>query len=127
MTVRPKGAKGKADELFSKLIRSRGACERCGRTEHLQAAHIITRSRLNTRWDTRNAWCLDARCHIRLTHWPVEHRDFAWQTIGEDTYYELVRLSESTSKVWRKSDFEAECVRLQALLDEEASRIEWRA
>ena len=117
MTTRAKGPKGKADALFSRLIRSRGACEKCGSTDFLQAAHIITRSRLNTRWDTRNAWCLCAGCHIRLTHWPVEHRDFAWQTIGEETYYELVRLSESTTKVWRKSDFEAECRQIQTALD----------
>jgi 5-methylcytosine-specific restriction endonuclease McrA len=117
MTARAKGAKGRADDLFSQLIRSRGYCERCGSTEFLQCAHLITRARLNTRWMTTNAWCLCARCHIRLTHWPVEHRDFIWETRGKDAYDDLRRLSESTHKVWRKSDFEAEVVRLKALLE----------
>ncbi len=117
LTGRARGPKGKADELFSLYIRkTRGACERCGSTEFLQCAHIITRSALNTRWDERNVWCLCARDHIRLTHWPVEHRDFAWATIGEEMYYELVRLSQP-SKVWRKSDFEAEVVRWKAALE----------
>jgi hypothetical protein len=115
MTARAQGAKGKADEWFSLYIRkSRGACERCKRTEYLQCAHLITRHHNNTRWDERNVWCLCARCHIELTHWPVRHRDFIWATIGEETYYELVRLSESTHKVWRKSDFEAERDRWKA-------------
>ncbi len=115
---RATGPKGKADELFSQLVRSRGYCENCGRVEYLQCAHVITRSRLNVRWDNRNAWCLCSRCHIWFTNWPVEHTRFMERTIGQEVYDELYLLSQTDLRPWRKADFVAECVRLQALLDE---------
>lgn len=118
MSMYAKGPKGKADRLVSLLVRSRGACERCGATNNLQAAHIISRSWSATRTDERNIWCLDARCHIRLTHNPDEHMAFVAETIGMDEFYRLKRKAEENPRPWKQAMWEAETVRLQALLDE---------
>jgi hypothetical protein len=56
-----------ADTLWSKYIKARaqGQCQRCGsRTMALEAAHIVPRRVLPTRFDTRNGVALcAATCH----------------------------------------------------------------
>jgi hypothetical protein len=42
------------DEL-AELVRARGSCERCGTTENLQCAHIISRRYSQTRCRLDNA------------------------------------------------------------------------
>jgi len=108
---RPKGYKGKADELFSKIIRRPGRCLKCGSDWYLQCAHIISRRYAATRTDERNAWPLCAACHRRLTDWPVEHYEFILQTIGEEVYQELKKKAETVTKV----DWESEFLRLKEL------------
>ncbi len=78
----PKGAKAKADRLFSLIVRARGACQACGKTTNLQCAHIISRRYSQTRCVEDNAFCLCAGCHMRFTDHPVEFGDFvrAWGT-----------------------------------------------
>ena len=62
-----------ADVLFSKWIRLRDACcLRCGSTDRLQCAHIISRSYKSVRVDSRNAVALCQRCHVYFTHRPLE-------------------------------------------------------
>lgn len=58
----------KLDIAFSTLVRNKGRCERCGRTENLQLAHIIPRTNKTLRWDIFNAVCLCVRCHIWWAH-----------------------------------------------------------
>lgn len=94
-----KGLKGKCDALFSKIIRSAGVCNRCGSRDWLQTAHIISRRYSNTRCDIRNAWCLCAGCHRRLTDWPREHSRYITETIGSEAYEELRAKAESFEKV----------------------------
>lgn len=115
------GPKGKATRLHSLVVRSRGRCERCGSTSNLQTAHIVSRRFSATRTDERNAWCLCASCHRRLTDWPNEHVAFAYQTIGEELYAELRQKALSNLRPWKSYEWQAECVRLQGLLDAVAS------
>ncbi len=62
-----KGAKGRADRLWSELQRSRGMCERCGNQRGpFDAAHIIRRARQGTRCDPLNGWCLCRSCHTTV-------------------------------------------------------------
>lgn len=110
-----KGAKGKCDKLFSRIVRSVGQCVRCGSTDNLQCAHIISRKYSATRTDTTNAWCLCARCHRRLTDWPREHSHFITETIGSERYEELRLKAESVTKV----DWDAEYERLKQLAKQE--------
>ncbi len=109
MVKRYKGAKGKADKLFSLLVRAPGQCQRCGATNNLQCAHIISRRYSATRTDLRNAWVLCASCHRRLTDWPREHSRYITDTIGSDLYEELQRKAETVTKV----DWDAELDRLR--------------
>jgi hypothetical protein len=114
-----KGRKEKATRLHSLVVRSRGRCERCGITDYpkLQCAHIIGRRFAATRTDERNAWCLCARCHFRLTEHPDEHMAFVGQTIGMDAFHELKTKALAGVKT-SEAFWTAEVERLQALLNQ---------
>ncbi len=58
-----KKIKKRLDKLWSQIIRSKGSCEICGKTEYLNAHHVIGRRKLATRWDLRNGACLCSSCH----------------------------------------------------------------
>ncbi len=57
--------KGKADVAWAEQIRAVGYCENgeCGRTNALNAHHLISRTRLRFRHDLSNGVCLCAHCH----------------------------------------------------------------
>lgn len=107
-----KGAKKKADDIFSKLVRSSGQCENCQSTRDLQCAHIISRRYAHTRTNILNAFCLCAKCHIHFTAWPLEFADFVERKIGLEMYQDLVVLSQCRGKV----DWLSEVERLRPLL-----------
>lgn len=109
----PKGVKGKCDKLFSEIIRSRGACENCGRSQgvQLQTAHIISRRYTNTRVNPDNAFCLCASCHRYYTDFPKEFSRFITDKLGIDKYEQVKNKALSTGKV----DWEAEYKTLQAI------------
>jgi hypothetical protein len=96
---KPSTAKKRADNLFSKIVRSRGYCQNCGRTQSLQCAHIISRRFSHTRCIEGNAFCLDAKCHIFFTDHPASFGIFVLEQIGADAHDELITLSQQTSKV----------------------------
>ena len=98
-TTPARGAKARADDLFSKIVRSRGACCNCGKTENLQCAHVISRRFANTRCDEWNAFCLCARCHHYYTDHPVDWGKFVLEVMGENAYTRLRERSQLTSKV----------------------------
>ena len=114
MTVsKAKGAKAKADKLFSQLVRSRGVCERCGERSDVVTAHILGRRFSATRTDERNAWALDPTCHYVVDNWPDEKMRLVEETIGLEVYAELRAKAESTV---RRFDWPAEVERLKGLL-----------
>lgn len=106
MSIYGKGAKGKADKLFSKIVRIDGKCQRCGSTDNLQCAHIISRKYSATRTDLLNAWCLCSRCHRRLTDWPREHSHYITETIGSAKYDELRSKAEQVTKMNWDDEYE---------------------
>jgi len=73
----PKSVKASCDKIFSKIIRSKGACERCGGVDNLQCAHIYSRKFGSVRFDEDNALCLCAKCHRWGHDHPLEFADFA--------------------------------------------------
>lgn len=94
-----KGIRGKATMLHSKVVRQRGACERCGQSSGpFDAAHIIPRRYAATRCDAANAWCLCKGCHLRTTEWASEHMALVERTIGLDAYEELRLRAEAGVK-----------------------------
>lgn len=101
---RYKNDKGKADKLFSQIIRSQGACEAKGKngvncSAQLQTAHIITRKRSATRTDLRNAFCLCFAHHRFYTDYPREFSRFITETWAQDHYDYLYAKSIRPTKV----------------------------
>jgi hypothetical protein len=79
---KPSTHKRVATELHSKIVRSRGMCERCGDTRGpFDAAHIVPRRYSATRTRLDNAWCLCRPCHTYLDSHPVEKVAFAGLTL----------------------------------------------
>ena len=85
-SISKKALGNKLDKLFSKVIRKRGHCERCGSTRNLQTAHIFSRTYRNTRWDTSNALCLCAGCHFWGHKNPILFTEFVHEHLGRDNY-----------------------------------------
>lgn len=94
-----KGVKGKADKLFSEVIRSYGECEKCGGDNWLQTAHIISRRFNSVRTDTRNAFCLCASCHRKFTDHPREFSHFITDSWAVRYYDRLYWKSQEVVKV----------------------------
>lgn len=90
---RRKGNAGKADLLFSRIVRSRGACERCGKPA-TDTAHIIRRGYSATRCVEDNAWALCSSCHRATEDDPAEFMLLVERTIGRARYDELKVLRE---------------------------------
>jgi len=76
----------KLDKFVSNLVRSYGKCERCGKRENLQCAHIYSRSNKWLRWDLENLMCLCGGCHMFWWHkepaeairWAMTKRNFKY-------------------------------------------------
>lgn len=85
----------KADELFSKFIRSTGYCEardwpgrvvECGGP--LECSHRHGRACKALRWDARNADCLCRNCHAWFHNNRKEFWEFVeWNSSEEDIEY----------------------------------------
>ena|SRR3990167_7694357 len=124
---RYKKQKGKADELFSRVIRSQGFCEAEGYDDHrcssqLQTAHIVTRKRSATRTDTRNAFCLCFAHHRFYTDYPRQFSRFITTTWAQD-YYETVY---QKSIVPTKVNWEERVEFLKRIINEELTLEEAR-
>ncbi len=115
------GARGKADVLFSKIIRARGVCVRCGERDYqkLQTMHVVSRRYSAVRTDTANALCGCWSCHRFFTDNPVEWTEFLYETIGAAEYLRLKHKALEPRK-FGKQFWESEVVRLKALLKEAA-------
>jgi hypothetical protein len=113
-----KGPKAKATQLHSLVVRTRGACERCGASDYarLQCAHIVPRRYTATRTDETAAWCLCAGCHLTTTEHAHEHMELVDRTIGRERYDELVARARagmrSNEAYWR-----SEVHRLQVMFN----------
>lgn len=90
MTVaRAKGAKARADRLWSEVVRLGQVCISCRSPEGLHAHHIISRRYNRTRHLIENGWPLCASCHRRVHEDPVLFVELVDATIGRDRYREL--------------------------------------
>lgn len=124
---RRKGNPGKADMLFSRLVRSRGTCERCQRAEATDTAHIVRRRYSATRCVEDNAWALCRRCHMTVDEWPHEHTWLVESTIGMDRYKELCQLAQTGIQMSSRLFWQAEVERLTGRCKEAGVDTRWRA
>lgn len=119
-------AKKTADLYFSKVVRARGACERCGGTGPLECAHVIRRryvgdpDGVSLRHNEDNAWALCPPCHREVDTNAVEFGDLVMATIGRDKFSELVAVKNAPHRPWREADWQRERARLLAILKEAA-------
>jgi len=93
------------DKLFSKIIRSKGKCERCGKTSPLNTAHIFSRRNLAIRWDKDNVFCLCVACHFWGHQNPILFAEFVKEKLGIRKYEELKKKSQ-TIKKWTIPELE---------------------
>ena len=117
---RRKGAlaakRAEADALWSRIVRSRGACEAEGpHAGVLQGAHGFSRRYRNTRYLLINGFCLCAKHHVSATYDPLGWNDYLRHAWGPEVYEELKRLAQKTTP----ADVAAA---LQALRDEALAR-----
>jgi hypothetical protein len=102
-----KGIINKLDKLISVQIRARGMCERCGKKENLQCAHIYSRSYKHLRWEPENLICLCSGCHFWWHQNPAEA--IIWvMDIRDIKKLKKIRQNTTPIKDWQ----------LQAMLDE---------
>ena len=91
--------KKKLDTIFSLKVRERDGfkCRKCGRVnKHNHCAHIFSRNSLSVRYEMKNAICLDYYCHLQWAHRePVEFTEWVKNEIGEKTYNELRKKSQT--------------------------------
>lgn len=112
--ARRKGDAGKADTLFSLIVRSRGVCERCGesRYETLTTAHIVRRSWSATRCLEENAWCLCWSCHRATEDDPAEFMALVNRTLGLHAYQALREKANGGPKTSSALFWRSEAARL---------------
>jgi hypothetical protein len=94
-----KGLKNELDIVFSKLVRRRGHCERCGIRDNLQCCHVMSRRHQQTRWDLDNAMCLCAGCHLWWHHNPIEAGRWYDEKYGVDSYNLIKEKSQKIAKI----------------------------
>lgn len=104
--------------MFSKLVRAKGFCHRCLKTEGLQCAHVFSRRYLTVRWDFRNAFCLCQGCHVFFTHRPIEWEDWCRKQMG-DQAYDTLRLDAIA--IGQKPDYDVIIGRLREKAKEMAA------
>jgi hypothetical protein len=99
-------AKREADRLCRLVVLDRDdyTCQRCGVTEAIQWAHVLTRSELSIRWNPMNSLALCAKCHVYMTHRPVEWME--WVDENRDfTFNSLRRLRRESLARGDKPDY----------------------
>jgi hypothetical protein len=80
--------------LFSRIVRSRESCQRCG-APATDCAHIVPRRYSATRCLEDNAWALCRSCHRLTGEWPEQFIQLVIDTIGGPHYTELRKLAEA--------------------------------
>jgi 5-methylcytosine-specific restriction endonuclease McrA len=89
----------KLDKICGEIVRGRGRCQRCGKKENLQTAHIFGRTYHNTRWDLENLLCLCPDCHRNFAHkCPILFTEFVRKFLGEEKYEDLKEAHNQITK-----------------------------
>ena len=108
-----KSQKKNLDKLFQIAINNRdNECKKCKKQQALNAHHLFSRARMNTRWDLDNGILLCAGCHVfsslfsahktprAFFRWIEEYKGKKWlddlenrsQLTAKNLDYNLIRL-----------------------------------
>ena len=82
------------DQKWSKKVKTKGFCEKCGKTTYLNAHHFYSRSIRSVRWDVDNGFCLCTGCHVFSSKFsahktPAEFVEWAIEQRGQEWYDDL--------------------------------------
>lgn len=117
-----------ADRWAAEFVKARAGytCQNCGKEcrrrkfsyldrpcEIMEWAHIVARDSFATRWDPDNAFCLCTDCHRHFTGHPIEFREFAISTLGQEKYSEVLKKGQQIS-FWYDRDPAAVAKQLRA-------------
>jgi len=94
-----KGLTRKLDKVVSDIVRSRGYCVHCAKTENLQCCHIFSRTYRNLRWSLDNVICLCASCHFWTHKNPILFADWLKNYLGE-LKYEQLKMHRNSIRKW---------------------------
>jgi hypothetical protein len=122
--TRVKGDRGRADVLFSRIVRSRGTCVRCGGIA-TDTAHIIGRRYSATRCREDNAWALCRRCHRLTGDNPYEFMLLVNRTCGLAHYQHLRVIAEAGIQQTSLMFWRGELARLIIRYDELGIADDW--
>jgi len=89
----------KLDKLISEMVRARGYCAWCHKTDGLETAHIFSRKYRNLRWNLTNLLCLCHTHHFFAHSNPILFAEFVKDYLGE-TKYNLLKLQAKSIKKW---------------------------
>ncbi len=113
MVTKAKGARGRADKLFSEIVRWHGVCEAIGQDWHptcagrLETSHMISRRYSHTRTDFRNALCLCSSAHRYVGADPGAHYELVAALHGAEHWLVLRRIAaRRDTKDWEREAFE---------------------
>ena len=111
-----KSLKNKLDKEVSRIVRARGRCAKCGKEEyeHLQTAHIFSRSNLATRWDLLNCLCLCDGCHFWSHKNPTLFTDFVVNYLAHN--YIPLKLRATSIKKWTLEELQELLTQLKGVV-----------
>jgi len=102
------------DRLFSKVVRLRGKCEKCGNADNLQCSHVVPRGQSSLlRWNERNALCLDLKCHIYWWHKDILEA----QKWFKETYPDNCKYLQKMRNIRKRWTFEEKLKLYESFLD----------
>lgn len=96
---------GTLDTLWAKIIKARAnnKCEYCGKSEHLNAHHLFSRSNNSLRWDLDNGICLCVTHHVfgifSAHKAPLEFAEWVKETRGIEWYENLRKKAKEIKQV----------------------------
>jgi hypothetical protein len=121
-----KGKKGiidKLDTTWAKLVKRNAGnqCEVCGKTTHLNAHHIYSRSKKSTRWELINGISLCVGHHVFSSKFsahktPLEFMDWLKEYKGEEYINALRQKANQTLKL-NKAEMEELLKELESKLN----------
>ena len=106
--------KRQLDKELSRIVRSRGRCEKCGSANELQCCHIFSRTYMSTRFFLTNLLCLCAKCHFWAHKQPILFVDFVKRRLGLREYNNLKQQAQVIIK-WAIPDLETLLLKLKEL------------
>ena len=111
----------KCFDLWGLIIRSKGYCEKCGKSGPLNAHHFISRVNKNLRFDLRNGVCTCVGCHMygpESAHLGSAYFDEWFRNYRPEDYAYLMDPKWRISKTWYIEDYQEIYIKLKEVIND---------